>query len=114
MVPVAAARPPSFAAVNAVIEQRCVVCHNAGLQQKGVALGFVHVGQGFQGVGLRQVQGAAAGALSGSYGGYGGGYRGGYVAPYRGGGRGWRGAFRPGKTSLPICWSMACRSARTS
>ncbi len=34
----AAARPPSFAAVSAVIEQRCAMCHNAQLQQKNVAL----------------------------------------------------------------------------
>jgi uncharacterized membrane protein len=33
-----AARPASFAEVNAVIEQRCVLCHNAGLANKNVAL----------------------------------------------------------------------------
>jgi uncharacterized membrane protein len=34
----AAAQPPSFAAVKSVVEQRCVLCHNAQLQQKNVAL----------------------------------------------------------------------------
>jgi uncharacterized membrane protein len=34
----AAAAPPSYAEVRAVIDQRCVVCHNAELQQKNVAL----------------------------------------------------------------------------
>jgi len=34
----AASPPPSFAQVQAVVEQRCVVCHNAQLQQKNVAL----------------------------------------------------------------------------
>ncbi len=34
----AAAQPASFAAVKAVIDQRCVLCHNAQLQSKGVAL----------------------------------------------------------------------------
>ena len=34
----ATARPVSFAAVQAVIDQRCVPCHNAQLQNKGVAL----------------------------------------------------------------------------
>ncbi len=34
----AAAQPPSFAAVKAVIDQRCVMCHNAQLQSKNVAL----------------------------------------------------------------------------
>ena len=33
-----AAQPVNFAAVNAVIEQRCVLCHNAQLQSKNVAL----------------------------------------------------------------------------
>jgi uncharacterized membrane protein len=33
-----AARPASFAEVNAVIQQRCVLCHNAGLANKNVAL----------------------------------------------------------------------------
>jgi uncharacterized membrane protein len=32
------APPPSFAQVHAVIEQRCVLCHNAQVQQKNVAL----------------------------------------------------------------------------
>jgi len=35
---VAASRPAGFAEVRAVIEQRCVVCHNATLAQKNVAL----------------------------------------------------------------------------
>ena len=34
----AAARPASFAEVKSVIDQRCVMCHNAQLQNKGVAL----------------------------------------------------------------------------
>jgi uncharacterized membrane protein len=34
----AANRPASFAAVQAVVEQRCIVCHNAQLQNKNVAL----------------------------------------------------------------------------
>ena len=34
----AATGPVSFAAVQAVIDQRCVACHNAQLQNKGVAL----------------------------------------------------------------------------
>ena len=34
----AAARPPAFAEVQAVIAQRCAMCHNADLQNKGVAL----------------------------------------------------------------------------
>ena len=34
----AAAKPVSFAEVKAVIDQRCVMCHNAQLQQKGMAL----------------------------------------------------------------------------
>ncbi|MDQ5898936.1 MAG: hypothetical protein QG612_3022, partial [Pseudomonadota bacterium] len=34
----AAARPVSFAEVKAVIDQRCVMCHNAQLQNKGIAL----------------------------------------------------------------------------
>ena len=34
----AAAQPVTFGAVKAVIDQRCVLCHNAALQQKGVAL----------------------------------------------------------------------------
>jgi len=34
----AAAQPAGFAQVRAVIEQRCVLCHNAQLQQKNVAL----------------------------------------------------------------------------
>ena len=33
-----AAQPVNFAAVSAVIEQRCVLCHNAQLQSKNVAL----------------------------------------------------------------------------
>jgi len=34
----AAAKPVAFAEVKAVIDQRCVMCHNAQLQQKNVAL----------------------------------------------------------------------------
>jgi uncharacterized membrane protein len=34
----AAAQPVSYAAVRAVMEQRCTVCHNAQVQQKNVAL----------------------------------------------------------------------------
>jgi uncharacterized membrane protein len=34
----AAARPVTYAEVDAVIQQRCVMCHNAQLQQKNVAL----------------------------------------------------------------------------
>ncbi|MGV8805172.1 MAG: urate hydroxylase PuuD [Polaromonas sp.] len=34
----AAAKPVSFAEVKSVIDQRCVLCHNAQLQSKGVAL----------------------------------------------------------------------------
>jgi uncharacterized membrane protein len=34
----AAARPATYAAVRAVLDQRCVVCHNAQVQQKNVAL----------------------------------------------------------------------------
>ena len=34
----AAAQPVSFAAVKAVVDQRCVMCHNAQLQSKNVAL----------------------------------------------------------------------------
>ncbi|HEY1392763.1 MAG TPA: urate hydroxylase PuuD [Methylibium sp.] len=34
----AQAKPVSFAEVKAVIDQRCVMCHNAQLQNKGVAL----------------------------------------------------------------------------
>ena len=34
----AAAQPVTFAAVRSVIDQRCTMCHNATLQQKGVAL----------------------------------------------------------------------------
>jgi uncharacterized membrane protein len=34
----AAARPATFAEVKAVVEQRCLLCHNAQLQQKNVAL----------------------------------------------------------------------------
>ena len=34
----AAAPVPTFAQVQAVVNQRCVACHNAGLQNKGVAL----------------------------------------------------------------------------
>ncbi len=34
----AAAKPVRFADVKAVIDQRCTLCHNATLQQKGVAL----------------------------------------------------------------------------
>ena len=35
---VAASKPASFAEVKAVIDQRCVMCHNDQLQNKGVAL----------------------------------------------------------------------------
>ena len=31
-------KPPGFAEVNSVITQRCVMCHNAQLQNKGIAL----------------------------------------------------------------------------
>lgn len=34
----AAAQPPTYAEVRAVIDQRCVVCHNAQVQNKNVAL----------------------------------------------------------------------------
>ena len=34
----AATAPPSFAQVQTIIEQRCVVCHNAAVANKGVAL----------------------------------------------------------------------------
>jgi uncharacterized membrane protein len=34
----AATAPAKFADVRAVIEQRCVLCHNAAVQQKNVAL----------------------------------------------------------------------------
>jgi uncharacterized membrane protein len=34
----AAAPPPTFAEVQAVVQQRCVLCHNAQVQNKGVAL----------------------------------------------------------------------------
>jgi uncharacterized membrane protein len=34
----AAAQPASYAAVRAVIDQRCALCHNAAVQQKNVAL----------------------------------------------------------------------------
>ena len=34
----AAAQPVTFAEVKAVIDQRCVMCHNAQLQNKGIAL----------------------------------------------------------------------------
>ena len=34
----AASQPVSFAQVKAVIEQRCVLCHNAQVQNKGIAL----------------------------------------------------------------------------
>ena len=34
----AAARPTSFAEVKPVIDQRCVMCHNAQVQNKGIAL----------------------------------------------------------------------------
>jgi len=34
----AAARPVAFAEVRAVVEQRCVLCHNAQLQNKNIAL----------------------------------------------------------------------------
>jgi uncharacterized membrane protein len=34
----AAARPVAFAEVQAVVAQRCMLCHNATLQNKGVAL----------------------------------------------------------------------------
>jgi uncharacterized membrane protein len=33
-----AAEPVHFAQVQAVVQQRCVLCHNAQLAQKGVAL----------------------------------------------------------------------------
>jgi uncharacterized membrane protein len=36
--PAAQATPPSFAQVQAVMAQRCVVCHNAAVAQKNVAL----------------------------------------------------------------------------
>jgi len=37
--PVDAAAPaPTFADVQAVVNQRCVLCHNAQLQNKGIAL----------------------------------------------------------------------------
>jgi uncharacterized membrane protein len=35
---VAAAKPATLAEVNAVVDARCVLCHNAQLQQKNVAL----------------------------------------------------------------------------
>jgi uncharacterized membrane protein len=34
----AAAKPVAFAEVKAVIDQRCAMCHNAQLKNKGVAL----------------------------------------------------------------------------
>ncbi len=34
----AAARPVAFAEVQAVIDQRCALCHNATVQQKAIAL----------------------------------------------------------------------------
>ena len=34
----AAARPAGFAEVKSVVDQRCVMCHNAQLQNKGIAL----------------------------------------------------------------------------
>ena len=34
----AAARPANFAEVKSIIDQRCVMCHNAQLQNKGIAL----------------------------------------------------------------------------
>lgn len=34
----AAARPAGFAEVKAVVDQRCVMCHNAQVQNKGIAL----------------------------------------------------------------------------
>jgi uncharacterized membrane protein len=34
----ATAQPVSFGEVKAVIDQRCVLCHNAQVQQKNVAL----------------------------------------------------------------------------
>jgi len=34
----AAARPGSFAAMKAVVDQRCVLCHNAQVQNKGIEL----------------------------------------------------------------------------
>ena len=38
--------PPTLAAVNAVVQQRCVPCHNAQVQQKNVALHTpAHIGQ---------------------------------------------------------------------
>ena len=38
MAEAAAAQPVEFAQVKAVVDQRCVMCHNAQLQNKGVAL----------------------------------------------------------------------------
>ena len=38
MASAAATRPVAFAQVQAVVDQRCVVCHNAQVQNKGVAL----------------------------------------------------------------------------
>ncbi len=35
---VAAARPGSFASMKAVVDQRCVLCHNAQVQNKGIEL----------------------------------------------------------------------------
>ena len=34
----AASQPASFSQVQAVVDQRCVLCHNAQVQQKNVAL----------------------------------------------------------------------------
>jgi uncharacterized membrane protein len=34
----AASQPAGFAEVNSVVQQRCVLCHNAQVQQKNVAL----------------------------------------------------------------------------
>jgi uncharacterized membrane protein len=36
--PIAAAPPASFAAMKAVVDQRCILCHNAQVQSKGIAL----------------------------------------------------------------------------
>ncbi|HYP31567.1 MAG TPA: hypothetical protein VES00_06860, partial [Burkholderiaceae bacterium] len=37
-VAVAAAKPGSFASMKAVVDQRCVLCHNAQVQNKGIEL----------------------------------------------------------------------------
>ncbi len=47
----AQARPVAFAEVRAVVEQRCVMCHNAQVQQKNVALHTPElIGQHAQGI----------------------------------------------------------------